>query len=578
MSKQQFQASENFTQIISNAITENNDELLIQIITNNKDKIDQITDHKHLLNLAVSKKSTHTFAILLDYGFNPEKGDRSTPNPVAFAVKTQGSDLLSRYCETIPENSIKNLINEKDAYGKNALSYALEGRSYLGAVRFLIDNGADITENFLQNSKLAIENRHVRTLEFMLERNDGKVTEAQLSELSKHAKTNNNHIAQNLFAVYAEKHCFKTIKTEIDSAIDSHRANQGSSSDIFEICRKGSLEDLEFLLKVLETRKEELLINQNDVPKPAYDQKGNSALFYALSNNCYDPLVSRLLDQGAIITDLKSIRRAFHSRPIDALTVCILNKEPKTLATILKHPNLDMIDYESNQNLLLGHQEFGEIIEEMLSPKHLNAVIVESFFTNISDFRLRNLEEKTLVNLIKKSLEYAPEAAAEKLRKSFSKAVEDSSLKFVEILLENFSKSDLTTAPEKKPNPRKSTRPINEEKIGLLEHRTASSSYGTNIEMTRSRNSSQQVTCDELFKKALEKTKTDSQSNNRSDSKEILILLLKKGIELSDKVKMTKDLTEIGIAEQDYKKPSSSICARMFSMLSDFLGPSPAVH
>ena len=178
------------------------------------------------------------------------------------------------------------------------------------------------------------------------------------------------------------------------------------------------------------------------------------------------------------------------------------------------------------------------------------------------------------VPLVKKSLEYAPEAAAEKLRKSFSKAVEDSSLKFVEIILKNFSKSDLTTSSEQKPSSRKSTRPINEERIGLLETRTASSSYyGANaaIEMTRSNNSSQQVTCDELFETALKKINTNSQSHNESDSREILILLLKKGIEPSDKGKMARVLEEIGITEQDYKSPSQSICAKFCSVFSNVL-------
>jgi ankyrin repeat protein len=575
MSKQEFQAaSENFSEIISDAIIKNNDELLIETIDNNRNEIDKITDHKLLLNLAVSKKSTHTFALLIDYGFDPKKGFSSTPNPVAFAAKTQGYDFLSRYCETIskafdPElKLVECLINEKDDQGKNALSYALEGGSYLGAVRFLIDNGADITENFLHNAKLAIENRHVKTLELMMRSNDGKVTEDQLSELSKHAKEHNNHIVQNVFAVYAVNHKFYEVKKEIDFAIDSHKMKLGSGTDIFEICRKGSLEDLEVLLEVLEVRHEKLFIDN-----PYYDSDGNSALFHALSNNCYDLLVSRLIDEGAIITNLTTREELID----DALTFCILKKEPKTLATILKSQNLDIMESdqeELQEELLLGHQKFSKIVEEMLSSENSNAVIVESFFTNISDFRLRNMEEETLVNLVKKSLEYAPEAAAEKLRKSFSKAVEDSSLKFVEIILKNFSKSDLTTSSEQKPSSRKSTRPINEERIGLLETRTASSSYyGANaaIEMTRSNNSSQQVTCDELFETALKKINTNSQSHNESDSREILILLLKKGIEPSDKGKMARVLEEIGITEQDYKSPSQSICAKFCSVFSNVL-------
>jgi ankyrin repeat protein len=566
MSKQEFQAaSENFSEIISDAIIKNNDELLIETIDNNRNEIDKITDHKLLLNLAVSEKSTHTFALLIDRGFDPRKGCISTPNPVAFAAKTQGYDFLSRYCETIskafdPElKLVECLINEKDDQGKNALSYALEGRSYLGAVRFLIDNGADITENFLHNAKLAIENRHVKTLELMMNSND-EVTKDQLSELSRHAEEHNNHIAQNVFAVYAVKHGFDEVRKKIDFAIDNHRKNQGSGTDIFEICRKGSLEDLEFLLEVLEVRHEKLFID-----KPYYDSDGNSALFHALNNNCYDLLVSRLLDEGAIITNLTTSEELID----DALTFCILKKEPKTLATILlKLQNLDIMDQEE---LLLGHQKFSEIVEEMLSSENSNAVIVESFFTNISDFRLRNMEEETLVNLVKKSLEYAPEAATEKLRKSFFKAVEDSSREFVEIILENFSKSDLTTSLEQKSSSRKSTRPINEERIGLLETQAAPSFYDANatVEMIRLNNSLQQITCDELFETAIKKINTNSQSHNESDPREILILLLKKGIEPSDKVNMAQVLEKIGIAEQDYKSPSQSICAKFCSVFSN---------
>jgi len=253
----------------------------------------------------------------------------------------------------------------------------------------------------------------------------------------------------------------------------------------------------------------------------------------------------------------------------DALTFCILKKEPKTLATILKSQNLDIMEFDQEE-LLLGHQKFSKIVEEMLSSENSNAVIVESFFTNISDFRLRNMEGETLVNLVKKSLEYAPEAAAEKLRKSFFKAVEDSSREFVEIILENFSKSDLTTSSEQKPSSRKSTRPINEERIGLLETQAAPSFYDANatVEMIRLNNSLQQITCDELFETAIKKINTNSQSHNESGPREILILLLKKGIEPSDKGKMARVLEEIGIAEQDYKSPSQSICAKFCSVLA----------
>ena len=81
-----------------------------------------------------------------------------------------------------------------------------------------------------------------------------------------------------------------------------------------------------------------------------------------------------------------------------------------------------------------------------------------------------------------------------------------------------------------------------------------------------------QTNCDELFEKALEKAKIDSQSHSDSNSKKILILLLEKGIEHSDNDKMAENLAEIGIPEKYYKKPSQSICARMCSMLYNAMG------
>ena len=107
----------------------------------------------------------------------------------------------------------------------------------------------------------------------------------------------------------------------------------------------------------------------------------------------------------------------------------------------------------------------------------------------------------------------------------------------------------------------------------MLETQAAPSFYDANatVEMIRLNNSLQQITCDELFETAIKKINTNSQSHNESGPREILILLLKKGIEPSDKGKMARVLEEIGIAEQDYKSPSQSICAKFCSVFSDAL-------
>lgn len=570
-----------FTDKISNAIKSNNDDLLTEIIRNSLNLIQSIQDHKYFLNLAVSKKSTKTFALLIDYGFDPSKGGASTPNPVGFAVKTQGSEFLSLYCEAISKkfgkDLIISLINEKDANGKNAFRHALEGRSYLEAVKFLIKNGADISENFMHNAKFAIENRHVKTLELMLD-NNGNVTSDQLLELSKHAQTHNNHICQNLFGSYAEKNTLTAAKIIIDTVIIAHKQDQGSSSDIFEICRQGSTQDLEFLFEVLESRSEKALINNNDYPLPAYDKYGKSALFYALSNNCYNPLVSRLLQEGAIITNLEKNKSSANNpvSQLDALTMCIQAKEPKTLATILNSPNLDMIR-SKDKKLLLGHHLFDQIVKEMLSPQNLNAVVVESFFTNVPDDRLQNMKKDTLVNLIKESLKYAPEAAAEKLKKSFAQAVKDSSLKFVETLLYEFPISDLIATSEKKNPSGTNIQTGNEEKISLLQNASNNPSYGANDDSKMTDlNPQSLINSNQLFEIALQQVRI---SKENESARKILLMLLEKGIEVADKTKMAEDLANVGITEKDYKPNYSVICGKLCSTLSEALGfSSPKVR
>ena len=559
------------TKILS-AIDSNDDDTLNRILGENNGKISSLENHKKILNRAVDKKSTITFDILVRcYGFDPEKGDNDTPNPIAHAAKTQGFDFLSAYCKSISqcfgEEKVKNLINKKDNSGKNAFIHALEGRSYLSTIKLLINYGANIHKDFIHYAELAIKNMHVITLEYIMSQNK-TVTEIQLSHLSSYAVQNNNLIAQNSFAAYAEKYRFHALKKEIDSIIDVGTSqNKQQTTDFFNMCQSGNEEDLKFFFDFTKSQRKELPINNNNKnnyqPKPNYDKDGNSALYYALTNNCYNGIVSQFLEKGAFITNLKK------DKELNALDICVDNKETKTLELILKSKNLDFTyrDKQSGKEyLLLGHEKFNTIVENMLSDENLNAVTVKSFFTNISDFRLRNLSEKNLVKLVKKSFNYTKETAPEKLKASFFKAVEDSSLNFVKILLEKLS-SEIKSIikPEIKPEKEDSIKDqSNEEKTCLIKNHNNSSSYGSHSDKrtTTINNSSKQFTGDNLLKKAIENTK-----DNKQDSREVLILLLRNNIGNRDN--FADALAEINIKDEDYK-PSQSICTKMCSLLGVF--------
>lgn len=430
---------EDFKNEITQAVQHNNDDALKTLLGENSAQVSQIKDHKFFLGLAVENKSTRTFAILIENGFNPQKGPTQTLNPIAFAAGAQSAEFLEKYCDAILQkfgpNMINNLINEKDYAGKNALRHALEGRSYAGTIQFLCKNGANLGENLMTNAKLAIENRHNQTLQIILDQSadTANFSEDQILELSNHAKQHTGYTSQTPLKNYAAKWHYSKATDAIDRAISEHTRNYPSSSDIFKICEKGSLEDLRELLKTLKKTKERPLINSAATYEPEYDANGISALFYALINNCYDPLVSELLDQGAFVHALvrDSVakkdpnRRSAKGNAVDAVTLCIRNKEPKTLGTILRHRNLAIrLNGESNL-LLLGNNAFSAIVDEMLSTQYLNAVVLGSFFENVPADRLQDMKDQTLINLTRASLEIVPHKVEERLRNHFKGTTEE---------------------------------------------------------------------------------------------------------------------------------------------------------
>lgn len=409
-----------FLKKIAIAIITNNDKLLTSLIQKNRGMVNEIDDHRLLINLAVELKSTHTFEILLDRGFDPRKNASQVVSPIALAARDQGDNFLESYRNKIAEKFgaelVTTLINEKDANGDNALSYALQGKSYLSTFEFLRANGLDVSENLERNTKLAIQNRHSETLDKLLKENKTLLSNDLFLSLSNFAAQCDNLIVQR---VLAENCSDGQTRKHMDEVIDSKHLDE----DIFEICKKGSLQDFLLLSQIHSNQTYSFPNIQKTIN--VHDKNGKTPLFYALSQNCYNNLVIELLDKGALITDLTdtsklqlSKHKKANGEGIDALTLCIRTKQPKTLGTILQH-NAMNYSYDDGQ-LLLTHESLSNIVEEMISQQRLNAMVVKSFVENISVDRLQNLRSETFNSLKKTVADLVPEMSS-KLSKIVSK-------------------------------------------------------------------------------------------------------------------------------------------------------------
>lgn len=403
---------------IALAILTNNDKLLTDLLQKNDGAISQITDHRSLINLAVELRSTNTFNILLDHGFDPRINQSHSISPIALAAYNQGEDFVESYCKKISEKFgrqlVTDLANEIDKNGNNALGHALLGRSYLSTVELLLTYGVDASYNFQRNAELAIKHRHIETLGLLLKHNKGRIPNQTFLELSNFAKACNNIIVQRQLAANCSD---ISTRRQIDAVIDSI---ENIDQDIFEICKHGSLQDFQFLTEIHKYQRS--LYPPIAETIDDFDSTGKNPLFYVLTGNCYDSLVLGLLNQGALITNLTDTRKSHqpeytktNREAMDALTICVRTQQSKTLGTILRHPAMEY-RYDDTQTLLLTDEMLGKAVEEMISQRYLNARVVASFITNISPERLQNMNAETLISLTKTALEFAPKAVEEKAK------------------------------------------------------------------------------------------------------------------------------------------------------------------
>lgn len=418
---------ERFKRAIASAIVVNQDNILKKLLKGNSAMIDQITDHREILNLAVMHKATYTFDILISHGFDPTRGD--SKSPIALAAYDQGQQQLQHYCGAISEKygieTVIQLINEKDNKGLNALGSAIAGKSYAKTIEFLISQGADYKCNFRHNLEHAIEGHHNQTFTILFNKNkDGlaqDLTAEYFDALSETATISRNNSAQ-LLLLSAMRQVKKIApNAEVVSKIAT-KATQSdySMADLYEVCRAGNKDDFDFLTSG----------TSPDVLEGAlagFDSEGKSPLFYAIDGNCYSTLVETLLDAGADpirLIDSSSqhyrnhkfeLSRRSDGEAIDALSLCVHKKEPDTFGLILRHESLTQMD---GVNLL------GIIAHEISVSDSLNALVIEQFFKNVSTEKLNEMRDRRTRGYfklaVKNGLLFAPEATADKIKECFA--------------------------------------------------------------------------------------------------------------------------------------------------------------
>ena len=559
------------------------DRLLLKILEKKPEMIPQIDNQRKFLNIAVESKSTYTFKILVDHGFSPQKTDKETLSPLALAASNQGFDYLQEYSKILGEEVTKSLILEQDCDGKDALSHAIEGKSYSKTIKFLLDNGADIKHDFEKNLRKALFQKQNETFAALLERSPNGVLQNYLLQLSNLAILSKNHRAHIFLITKVDEN-----RRDILKAIEQNikKSAEPIVNDIHRICQEGNLADFRYLSLLLKN-------NGLDVKSALknFNDEGRTPLLCALDGNCYSKLVKELLDSGADperLLDPKNNLEENHklisgynyghylnkTLGIDSLTLCAIKKEPDTLGIILQHP--------SSKNI--SSTAFDNCVTALVMGNNLNALVIKSFFKNISPQDLLtkvNHNDCYFRNLVKNGMELAPEVTAQKIKESFVKnleipgirevllhAITLSSVELVKNILTNFSKPDLLrNIRQNIQTEQNRASETDDERSSLIDSKQSngSKSYGTK------KNAIANFDSDLFYKTSLEKAKQPDSSDSSENAKEVLTLLLGKGFEPYNREGMVEDLATLGISEKDYK-PNQSFCSIICSQLSSAFG------
>jgi hypothetical protein len=372
------------------AIELNDDELLKKILQKNASptNLAQIEDHAEILRFAAENKLTKTFEILIDAGFDPLRRRYEGINPFAFACQTQSSSPLKIYLDVIRkkfgEEKAIVVINEVDASDKTPLTYAIEGRAYIDAINFLLDNDAKVEINYQHNLRVTAEHKHAGAFDLLLRR--GKPTKVDIGDIAEFAISKGDYVIDSVLLEYVkdkDSESAKKLKTQISDKIAKLKPE-----NLIEICKVSGGKTLEYYIQDMKQVHPEYTLSSH-VNKLDVNRK--TPLYYAINNNAFNRTVSLLLSNGANL-DVIGYEGENLDIPINALSLAIKNKESSTLEILLNSPNL-------------LHNTIGSACEELIKPENDNLLLTKAFIGGLNFNQLTRLSPGSRGVLLEKSLE-----------------------------------------------------------------------------------------------------------------------------------------------------------------------------
>jgi hypothetical protein len=425
--------NDSFKKHVRCAIELNDDDLLKKLLQKNASpaNLAQIEDHAEILRLAAKNKLTKTFEILIEAGFDPLKHKAEGINPFAFACQTQSKIPLEIYLDVIRkkfgEEKVIAVINEIDDSNKTPLTYAIEGRAYIDAINFLLDNGADVKTNYQHNLKVAAENKHAGALDLLLKKGD-----PEKSDIAGFTISSEDYVIDSVLLEYVKDNKHKDEKGEIAKKLKARiskkilKPEDLKPEDLIEICKVGGGKTLEYYIRDMKQVHPDYTLSShvNDL-----DQNKKTPLYYAINNNAYNRTVSLLLSNGANL-NIIGYEDENLNIPINALSLAIKNKESSTLEILLDSSNL-------------SPDTISKACEELIRPENDNLLLTKAFIEGLTVNQLTKLSPDSRQVLLNRSLESDLITPAKKILDSNNgdlnsgldrmllKAIQDSRVKLV---------------------------------------------------------------------------------------------------------------------------------------------------
>lgn len=387
-----------FESHVADLVRINSDSLLKNFLKQKKVAkfLQDSVDHSKALNLAAAHKYIETFRILIEADFDPRKHENGAPNCIALACESQGRSTLKFYLKAIKEKFGPEILAEILHEGNSALTHAIAGRAYIDIIKLLLENGASVEQNYLQNLKNLVRKGDAGALEFLLEK--ANLGQSQISELLELTKSSGNYVVASVFLDYFLKQQpdQQLLLGLRESVEEKHQ--KLNEKNLFEICKLSG--EKTFLAYARNKPKHWLEGHINN-----RDEENKTALYYAIADNAYNSLVKLLLQSGA---NPNFIAFEENGQTLNAATLAIRNSESATLSLILRTSKL------LPEQILFAAQE-------LTKSENNEAILTKAFVLGLKEEELRNLPLEIRQILLQRSLELGDSELVKKIANSSSK-------------------------------------------------------------------------------------------------------------------------------------------------------------